>query len=104
MERAIRLRLVLRGFMDLEAFDVETCSGTARRPIQRLLASAAACKKQWIIASLGINMAFLEGLTYQELAGATGENERVACSILPPGSATALRTLPGFKNHDESRH
>eukprot|EP00959_Pyramimonas_sp_CCMP1952_P379784 7955579-Pyramimonas_sp.AAC.1 len=32
MERTIRLRLVLRGFMDLEAFDVETCSGTARRP------------------------------------------------------------------------
>eukprot|EP00959_Pyramimonas_sp_CCMP1952_P186846 3907158-Pyramimonas_sp.AAC.1 len=31
MERAIRLRLVLRGFMDLEAFDVETFSGAARQ-------------------------------------------------------------------------
>eukprot|EP00959_Pyramimonas_sp_CCMP1952_P405257 8493694-Pyramimonas_sp.AAC.1 len=31
MERATRLRLVFRGFMDLEAFDVATCSGTARR-------------------------------------------------------------------------
>eukprot|EP00959_Pyramimonas_sp_CCMP1952_P233694 4883955-Pyramimonas_sp.AAC.1 len=28
--RAIRLRLILRGSMDLEAFDVETFSGTAR--------------------------------------------------------------------------
>eukprot|EP00959_Pyramimonas_sp_CCMP1952_P381966 8004258-Pyramimonas_sp.AAC.1 len=34
MERTIRLRLVIRGFMDLEAFGVETFSGTARRPSQ----------------------------------------------------------------------
>eukprot|EP00959_Pyramimonas_sp_CCMP1952_P386100 8091871-Pyramimonas_sp.AAC.1 len=61
MERTIRLRLVLRGIMDLEAFDVETFSGSARRPSQRLLASTAACKKQWITVSLNINMAFLKG-------------------------------------------
>eukprot|EP00959_Pyramimonas_sp_CCMP1952_P202886 4243159-Pyramimonas_sp.AAC.1 len=60
MERTIRLRLVLRGFMDPEAFDVETFSGTARRSIQRLFSSTAACKKQWIIASLDIDMAFLK--------------------------------------------
>eukprot|EP00959_Pyramimonas_sp_CCMP1952_P335311 7021151-Pyramimonas_sp.AAC.1 len=59
MERTIRLRLVLRGFMDLEAIDVEACSGTARRSSQRLLARTAACKQQWVIASLDINMAFL---------------------------------------------
>eukprot|EP00959_Pyramimonas_sp_CCMP1952_P122761 2566122-Pyramimonas_sp.AAC.1 len=75
MERTIQLRLVLRGFMDFEAFDVETFSGTARRSSHRLLASTAACKKQWDIASLDINMAFLKGLTYQELAEATGEKE-----------------------------
>eukprot|EP00959_Pyramimonas_sp_CCMP1952_P173929 3634240-Pyramimonas_sp.AAC.1 len=46
MERTIRLRLVIRGFIDLEVFDVETFSGTARRSNQGLLASAAACKKQ----------------------------------------------------------
>eukprot|EP00959_Pyramimonas_sp_CCMP1952_P031300 656276-Pyramimonas_sp.AAC.1 len=44
--------------MDLEAFDAETFSGTARRSSRRLLASAAACKKQWSTASLDINMAF----------------------------------------------
>eukprot|EP00959_Pyramimonas_sp_CCMP1952_P317291 6640831-Pyramimonas_sp.AAC.1 len=55
MERAIRLRLALRGVMDLEAFAVETISGTARRPGQMLLASAAACNKQWIVAFLDIN-------------------------------------------------
>eukprot|EP00959_Pyramimonas_sp_CCMP1952_P002052 42188-Pyramimonas_sp.AAC.1 len=41
--KAIRLRLALRGFMDAEALDVETLSGTARRQSQRLLASEAAC-------------------------------------------------------------
>eukprot|EP00959_Pyramimonas_sp_CCMP1952_P344648 7218161-Pyramimonas_sp.AAC.1 len=59
MERIIRLRLVLRGSMGLEAFDVEALSGTARRSSQQLLAGEAARRKQWIIASLGINMAFL---------------------------------------------
>eukprot|EP00959_Pyramimonas_sp_CCMP1952_P165269 3454735-Pyramimonas_sp.AAC.1 len=50
-------------------------------------------------------MAFLEGLTYQELAEATGVKERVVCfTILPPGSATVLRTLPGFEHYHESMH
>eukprot|EP00959_Pyramimonas_sp_CCMP1952_P352975 7394744-Pyramimonas_sp.AAC.1 len=44
-EHAIRVRLVLRGVMGLEAFDVGTFSGTARRSIQRLPASIAACQK-----------------------------------------------------------
>eukprot|EP00959_Pyramimonas_sp_CCMP1952_P257361 5376945-Pyramimonas_sp.AAC.1 len=104
MECTIRLRLVPRGFMDLEVFDVETCSGTARRSSQRLLASTAACNKQWIVASLDINMAFLEGLAYQELAEATSERERVVCFTLPPGPATVIRALPGFENYDESKH
>eukprot|EP00959_Pyramimonas_sp_CCMP1952_P135315 2831422-Pyramimonas_sp.AAC.1 len=40
--KTIRLRLLFSGFMDMEAFDVETFSGTARRQSQRLLASEAA--------------------------------------------------------------
>eukprot|EP00959_Pyramimonas_sp_CCMP1952_P396601 8309333-Pyramimonas_sp.AAC.1 len=44
------------------------------------------------------------GLTYQELAEATGEKERVVCFTLPPGSATVLRTLPGFERYDDSKH
>eukprot|EP00959_Pyramimonas_sp_CCMP1952_P080098 1674536-Pyramimonas_sp.AAC.1 len=59
---------------------------------------------QWVIASLDISMAFLKGLTYQELAEATGETERVVCFTLPPGPATVLRTLPGFERYDDSKH
>eukprot|EP00959_Pyramimonas_sp_CCMP1952_P360917 7558886-Pyramimonas_sp.AAC.1 len=49
-------------------------------------------------------MAFLKGLTYQELAVAIGEKERVVCCALPPGSASVLRSLPGFEHYDKSEH
>eukprot|EP00959_Pyramimonas_sp_CCMP1952_P239438 5004150-Pyramimonas_sp.AAC.1 len=68
--------------MDLGAFDVEAFPGTARRSSQRLFASGAARKKQWVIASIDITMAFLKGLTYQELAEATGGKKNVWCVLL----------------------
>ena len=73
----MRLRLVLRGFVDFEAFDAETLAGAAERFSRGVLASAAARKKQWIIVSLDI--AFLKGLTCSELAATTGEKERMVC-------------------------
>eukprot|EP00959_Pyramimonas_sp_CCMP1952_P260697 5450905-Pyramimonas_sp.AAC.1 len=78
--------------------------GKARWSSPRLFASAAACKKQWVIASLDINMVFLVGLAYQDLAEAAGDKERVVCFALPPGSASVLRPLPGFKHYEESKH
>lgn len=68
--RIIRMRLVLRGFMDLEAYSLDTFSGTARRQSQRIVASEAACNKEWVLASLDIDKAFLKGFTYKELAEA----------------------------------
>eukprot|EP00974_Lingulodinium_polyedra_P099763 9664537-Lingulodinium_polyedra.AAC.1 len=53
--RTIRMRLVLRGFMDWEAFSVYAFSGAAKRSSQRILASEAACHKDWILASLDID-------------------------------------------------
>ena len=90
--------------MDLEAFSVDTFSGTARRQSQRLLASEAACHPDWIIASLVIDKAFLKGFTYKELAEATGKKERIVCFRLPPGSASLLRKFPGFEGYGESIH
>ena len=100
----IRMRLVLRGFMDLEAQSLDTFAGTARRQSQRLLASEAACQPEWIIASLDIDKAFLKGFTYKELADATGEKERIVCFTLPPGSARLLRRFKGFEDFDEAIH
>ena len=61
-KRIIRMRLCLRGFQDVEAFDVETFAGTANRRSQRILASEAACHPEWIIASLDVEKAFLKGV------------------------------------------
>ena len=69
--KIIRMRLVLRGFMDSEAYSIETFAGTARRTSQRLLASEAACHPDWIIASLDVDKAFLKGYTHKELAEKT---------------------------------
>ena len=102
--RIIRMRLVLRGFMDTEAFSLDTFSGTAKRVSQRILASEVACHPDWISASLDIDKAFLKGFTYRELAEATGEKERTVCFRLPPGSATFLRKFPGFEDFDETTH
>ena len=103
-KKVIRMRLVLRGFMDIEAFSIDTFSGTAKRSSQRVLASEKACHPSWILASLDIDKAFLKGFTYKELADATGEKERTVCFRLPPGSAAHLRKFPGFENYDESIH
>eukprot|EP00959_Pyramimonas_sp_CCMP1952_P074369 1553949-Pyramimonas_sp.AAC.1 len=43
------------------------------------------------------------GLTYQELAEANGEQERMVRYTLPPGSASVLGSSPGFARYDESR-
>jgi hypothetical protein len=102
--RVIRMRLCLRGFMDTEAFSLDTFSGTAKRSSQRILASEAACHPEWIIASLDVDKAFLKGFTYKELAEATGESERLVCFKLPPGSAMLLRQFPGYEDYDETIH
>ena len=53
---------------------------------------------------MDIDKAFLKGFTYAELAQATGERERIVCFTLPPGSASILRSFPGFEAFDESKH
>ena len=78
--------------MDLEAFSLDTFAGTA------------ACNKEFILASLDIDKAFLKGFTYRELADATGEKTRTVCFKLPPGSAAILRKVKGYEHYDEARH
>ena len=98
------MRVVLRGFMDLEGNNIDTFAGTARRQSQRIHASEAAWQPGCIIASLDTDKAFLKGFAYRELAEATGEKERLVCFTLPPGSAQLLRRIKGFEEFDESMH
>ncbi len=61
----------------------------------------AACHEDWIIVSIDVDKAFLQGLTYDELAKLTGEPRRNVAFTLPPGAATQLRKIPGYEAFDE---
>ena len=84
--RAIRLPVVLCGFMDLVT--VETFSGAAQRGSQRLLVSTAACNKRWMTTPLDIDKALLACLTYEQLATAMRESECTVRYSLPPDVTT----------------
>ena len=102
--RIIRMRMALRGFKEWCADALDTYAGTGSKISQRLLLSEAACHPEWSFLSLDINKAFLQGVTYEELAQATGQEERVVHFTLPNGSAQILRLIPGYEKYDERYH
>ena len=100
--RYIRARLTVRGFKDRDADKVSTYAGTSTRYSQRLVASIAAIMG-WDLATADISKAFLQGVSYDELAQITGEPKRDVCFDLPKMSLPALRSLPGYQDFDPSR-
>ena len=99
--RTIRARLTVRGFKDRQAADLDTYSGTAQRYAQRLVVSEAV-RRGWDLATADIEKAFLQGVTYDELAELTGEPKREVNFMLPMSCVPLLRKLPGFENFDAS--
>ena len=73
--RIIRARLTVRGFKDSGKADVDRYAGTSSRSSQKIVCSEAVCRG-WEIISADISKAFLQGVTYKELAEPTGEPER----------------------------
>ena len=53
--------------------------------------------------STDISKAFLQGVTYQELAEMTGEPLRDVCFYLPPSSISVLQQLPGYTDFDPAK-
>jgi hypothetical protein len=99
--RIIRMRMTIRGFQDWFAHLDENYSATASRQSQRIVCSECACHPEWLMVTIDIEKAFLQGMTYKEIQEATGEPERVILFSLPPGAAALLRKLPGFEDFDE---
>ena len=58
--RAIRARLTVRGFKDMDAQGVDNYSGTSQRYSQRLIGSLAA-RNGWDLCTTDISKAFLQG-------------------------------------------
>ena len=97
--RIIRARLTIRGFKDRDKDFLESYAGTSQRYSQRLLISEAATRR-WPIAATDISKAFLQGVTYEELAALTGEPLREVNFYLPTRSVAALKLIPGFESFD----
>ena len=95
----IRARLCLRGFKDLDAQGLESYAGTASRFTQRILVSEAVIRK-WDLCTTDISKAFLQGVTYEELAEATGEPLREVNFFLPSYCYEFLKKLPGWEDFD----
>ena len=62
---------------------------------------AAHADEQWILVTVDVEKAFLQGLSYEEIHKRTGEPLRQVYFILPTGSAALLRRVPGFEHYDE---
>ena len=97
MKRIIRARLTARGFKDRDAESPNTYAGTSTRCSQRLVTSTAALRK-WFPASVDVDKAFLQGMTYEEISRLIGEPVRDVSFTLPASSVAALKRPPGLGN------
>ena len=97
--RIVRSRLCLRGFKDIDRDSVAKYAGTSTRHSQRLVCSEAVLRK-WDMATTDISKAFLQGVTYKELAELTGEPLRVVHFDLPAYCIPFLRKVPGYEDYD----
>ena len=100
--RKIRARLCLRGFKETGADDQSNFSATASRFSQRLIVSECVAR-QWVIASSDVPKAFLQGVSYSELASATQRPERDVSFELAGEGLRCLQMLPEFQGFDSRK-
>ena len=89
------MRMTLRGFKDLEAEGFLTFAGTSTRISPRLVVSESAIRG-WPVTTLDVKKAFLKGVTYDELAAATGEPRREVNFELDAESVAVLKKCKGY--------
>ena len=106
--RLMKCRLCVRGFLDKQRFDMDRYSGTSTRWGQRAVV-ATAVQNQWGIASLDIAMAFLRGLTFDEVQEIKGGPKREVHMQLPrgregcePSGSALLRQCAGFEDFNDA--
>ena len=99
-EKTVKARLCVRGFEDKLANSLSTFASTASRWSQRLVVSACV-QNQWSLFSWDISTAFLQGISFQDLAKVTGEPIRKACLKPPAGFEHMFRKIFGisFETH-----
>lgn len=99
--RTIRARLTLRGFKETGADEQSNFSATASKWSQRLIISEIV-QRGWHIASTDISKAFLQGVSYDEIASETGQPMRDVSFEVCPKTAHVVKQLPGFQDFSPS--
>ena len=95
--------MTARGFQDLSADSLDTYAGTASRWGQRLVCSICA-QHGWSIFAWDVSTAFLQGVSFEELAEITGEEVRRVALIPPKGYEKYFKEIHGLESIDFSTH
>ena len=98
-KRVIKARLTVRGYKDLQGAEVKTMAATASRWGQRVVCMAAV-QNDWVLYSADVSQAFLQGMSFEEVAKLKGEVKRNVQFEVPPGSIPILRMLNGYEDFD----
>ena len=98
-KRVIKARLTVRGYKDLQGSEVKTIASTASRWGQRVVCMAAV-QNNLVLYSADVSQAFLQGMSFDEVAKLKGEVRRNVQFEVPPGSIPILRMLDGYEDFD----
>ena len=105
--RYMKCRLCVHGFKDMYRQDLDRYSGTSTRWGQRMVV-ATAVQAGWDLVSLDISVAFLKGMTFEEIQQVRGGPRREVSMQLPlarhglPSGAFLLRQLEGFESFSDA--
>ena len=94
--RTVKARLVVHGFKDHAVSSLITYANTTTRWGQRIVNSVAA-QQGWELLSADVGTAFLQGLTFVQLAELTGEPLREVGLVPPKGYEQYFQALPGLE-------
>ena len=96
--RLVKARLTVRGFEDM-AENLSTFASTASRWGQRVV-SVIATQMSWPLFLADVSTAFLQGLTFEELAKLNGGQVREVCFQPPANSAQYFKELKGMESYN----
>ena len=106
--RILKCRITVHGFKDMEKNTVDRYSGTSSRWGKRTVL-ASAVQSGWPVASMDVSMAFLKGLTFDQIQEIKGGPKRLVSMRLPfgkagkePSGSVLLRTFPGYEDFNDS--
>ena len=100
--RTVKARLTIRGFEDMSVSS-DNYAGTATRWSQRVIASVAV-QRTWHIFVTDVSTAFLQSMTFSEMAKENCGYAREVCFVPPIGSEQYFRELPDMRKYDPLVH